>query len=180
MTSSLKLVTLCTGNVARSVMLGYMFTTLAENNGLDWQVRSAGTHVIEGSAMSSRTRDALLAIDELGEHRYGHHRSHQLSAEDVSWADAVLTTEASQVNFVRTNFPEATNKTVSLRQFLREAPLDQPLGEQLAYVSSLEPLDYFDVADPAGGDQVTYNACAAQLWSLAQAFVTLMGDDSER
>ena len=29
----MNIVTLCTGNVARSVMLGYMLTTLAESNG---------------------------------------------------------------------------------------------------------------------------------------------------
>ena len=65
---SLRIVTLCTGNVARSVMLGYMLTTLAYTNEADWKLRSAGTHVIEGSAMSSRTRDALWSIDELGDH----------------------------------------------------------------------------------------------------------------
>jgi len=47
-------------------MLGYMLTTLAYTNEVDWKLRSAGTHVIEGSAMSSRTRDALWSIDELG------------------------------------------------------------------------------------------------------------------
>jgi protein-tyrosine phosphatase len=177
MTSSLNIVTLCTGNVARSVMLGYMLTTLAENDGLDWHVRTAGTHVVEGSAMSSRTRDALLTIAELGEHHFGHHRSHQLNADDVAWADAIVTTEASQVLYVRRNFRSATTKTVSLQQFLREAPLDQPFVEQLGYVSSLEPLDYFDVHDPAGGDQATYSACAAQLWTMAQALTALLGGD---
>jgi hypothetical protein len=34
----------------------------------------------------------------------------------------------------------------------------------------------FDVADPAGGDQATYDACALQLWDLSQVFALLVGD----
>jgi hypothetical protein len=33
------------------------------------------------------------------------------------------------------------------------------------------------VADPAGGDQATYDACARQLWELARAFATIVSDD---
>lgn len=177
MVSSLKLVTLCTGNVARSVMLGYMFESLAKVGGFDWKIRTAGTHVIEGSAMSSRTRDALLSLDDLGEHHYGGHRSHQLASDDVTWADAILTSEASHVNFVRANFPGGTLKTTLLHQFVREAPLDLAFNEQLRVVATREPLSMFDVDDPAGGDQATYRACATKLWELAQVFSTIVGDD---
>jgi protein-tyrosine-phosphatase len=31
-----------------------------------------------------------------------------------------------------------------------------------------------DVADPAGGDQAVYDACARQLWELAQVFALLV------
>ncbi|HEV3187629.1 MAG TPA: hypothetical protein VGZ04_06230 [Acidimicrobiales bacterium] len=177
MVSSLNLVTLCTGNVARSVMLGYMFESLAEAGGFDWSVRTAGTLVIEGNAMSSRTRDALLALSDMGEHHYSGHRSHQLSTNDVMWADAILTSEANQVDFVRSNFPAAGSKTVQLHQFVREAPLDVPFDEQLAFVASREPLTMFDVEDPAGGGQATYNACATKLWELAQAFSTIVSGE---
>ncbi|MGB8180698.1 MAG: hypothetical protein WCF63_11130 [Acidimicrobiales bacterium] len=170
----MKILTLCTGNAARSVMLGYMLATLAEANGADWSVRSAGTHVAEGSAMSSRTRDALLRIPELGTHHYGAHRGHQLTREDLDWADVVLASEALHVGFVRLSFPEATTKTVLFGQFLRAAPLDMPLGDQVSYVSSLDPDRAFDVADPAGGDLVAYDRCANQLWEMAQVFATLV------
>ena len=172
----LKIVTLCTGNVARSVMLRYMLTTLAEANGAAWELRSAGTHVIEGSAMSARTRDALLAIDELGEHHYSAHRSHQLSDDDVAWADVVIASEAVHVNFVRRSFPDASHKTVQLHQFLRSAPLDEPFTAQLREVASLEPDPDLDIADPAGGDDATYRACAQELWAMAQVFATLVDE----
>jgi protein-tyrosine-phosphatase len=174
MSESLKIVTLCTGNVARSVMLGYMLTTIGEASGLDWQVRTAGTHVIEGSAMSGRTRDALARIDELGSQSYSGHRSHQITGDDVRWADVILASEANHVHFVQRSFPHCGDKTVQLAKFARGAPLDGPLDRQLAVVALLTPSPEFDVADPAGGDQGAYDACAQQLWELSQVFAMLV------
>jgi protein-tyrosine phosphatase len=158
-------------------MLGYMLTTLAKANGVDWQIRTAGTYVVEGSAMSARTRDALLALDDVGLHHYSAHRSHQLTSDDVAWADVILTSEADHVLFVRRNFPSGTSKTVQLHQFLQAAPLDEPFKEQLHFVASLAPLELLDVADPAGGDQAAYDACATALWEMAQVFVTVVADE---
>lgn len=176
MSETLKIVTLCTGNVARSVMLGYMLTTISEANGFDWQVRSAGTHVIEGSSMSGRTREALTRIDELGAHHYGAHRSHQLSADDVTWAEVILTSEADQVRFVQRNFPGHGHKAVQLAQFVRLAPLEGPFASQLEVVAHVAPSFEMDIADPAGGDQSTYDACASLLWELSQVFATLVAE----
>ena len=177
MTSPIKILTLCTGNMSRSVMLGYMFTSLAEANGLDWSIRTAGTHVVEGSAMSSRTRDALMALPDLGEHRYGQHRSHQITPDDVSWADVIVTAEANHVNFVRANFDDGADKTVLLGQFLLEAPLDVAFDEQVRTAAQLVPEEDFDVIDPAGGNQDVYDACATQLWAMAMVFLTLVESD---
>lgn len=172
----MNIVTLCTGNVARSVMLGYMLTTLAEETGQEWHVRTAGTHVSEGSAMSSRTRDALMKIEELGNHRYGAHRSHQLNEADVEWAGVILAAEASNVNFVRVNFTAHSDRAVQLAQFVRFAPLDGTLASKLRAATTHDPSADFDVDDPAGGDQATYDACARQLWDLAQAFALVIGE----
>jgi protein-tyrosine-phosphatase len=170
----LKILTLCTGNAARSVMLGYMLTTLAEANGADWSIRTAGTHVSEGSGMSSRTRDALRRIPELGDHNYGAHRGHQLVRDDIEWSDVILASEALHVLFVQLHYPEATSKTVLFGQFLRDAPLDESVADQVSYVSSLAANSALDIADPAGRDQMAYDRCAETLWDMAQAFVTLV------
>jgi protein-tyrosine-phosphatase len=130
--------------------------------------------VIEGLSMSGRTRDALLSIDELGAHHYGGHRSHQLNADDVLWADVILASEADHVRYVYRNFPDHANKTVQLVQFIRTAPLDGTFEQKLEVVALLQPLPETDVADPAGGDQATYNECARQLWELGQAFAMLV------
>lgn len=169
----MRIVTLCTGNVARSVMLGYMLQTISDANAARWEVRTAGTHVTEGLAMSGRTRDALLAIEELGEHRYGSHRSHQLSEQDVAWADVVLAAEAGHVRYVRERHTLDEHRVVQLVQFVRHAPRDLDLVDQLLVVSRHAPDATYDVTDPAGGDQQVYNACARQLWDLALAFAAL-------
>jgi protein-tyrosine-phosphatase len=176
-TATVNIVTLCTGNVARSVMLGYMLTTLADSTDQEWHVRTAGTHVIEGSAMSSRTRDAMIKIEDLGDHRYGAHRSHQVTTSDCEWADIILAAEGDNVMFVRTNFPLFADKAVQLAAFVRFASSNGDLDAKLREVSAQQPSTECNVADPAGGDQATYDACARQLWELAQAFALLVGDD---
>jgi protein-tyrosine-phosphatase len=170
-----RILTVCTGNVARSAMLGFMLATLGEDLGLDWRVRTAGTHVIEGSTMSSRTRDALLAIDGLGEHRYSAHRSRQLVAEDLDWADVVLAAEADHVRFARALAPGAAGRVVQIQQFVEHAPMGRSLDQQLAVVARVELDAHVDVADPAGRDQSDYDACARSLWGLAQRFAELAG-----
>jgi protein-tyrosine-phosphatase len=155
-------------------MLGYMLAALAEANGADWSIRTAGTHVAEGSAMSSRTRDALRRIPELGDRSYGAHRGHQLVRDDIEWADVVFASEALHVLFVRRHYPESASKTVLFGQFLRAAPLDEPFSDQVSHVSSLVPDRAFDVEDPAGKDQSAYDRCATTLWDMSQVFLTLV------
>jgi protein-tyrosine-phosphatase len=155
-------------------MLGYMLTTIAEANGTDWVIRTAGTHVAEGTAMSSRTRDALRRIPELGEHNYSAHRGHQLTRDDVEWSDVILASEALHVVYVRLHYPEAAAKSVSLGQFIRGAPLDEPFIDQVSSISSQVPDSAFDVEDPAGRDQLAYDQCARTLWDMAQVLGALV------
>ena len=175
----MNIVTLCTGNVARSVMLGYMLTTVAETTGEEWTIRTAGTYVAEGAGMSARTRDALLKIDELAGHRYGAHRSHQLTDDDVVWADVILCAELDNVNYVRAHHSTYADKAVQLAQFVRFASLDGDLGAQLDATRSHEPSVDFNVNDPAGGDQAAYDECARHLWELAQAFASKVESDAD-
>src|SRR3954454_15872903 len=93
------LVTLCTGNAARSVMAGAI---LAEHVPAV-VVATRGTHVIEGMPMSWRTRDAIMA---LGASADGH-RSRQLEAADLVRADLVLAMAREHVQYVRRRYPDA-------------------------------------------------------------------------
>ncbi len=173
MSPELHIVTLCSGNVARSVMLSAMLEVLGEHAGETWQLRSAGTHVVEGSSISARTLMALRSIDELGDRHYGSHRSHQVNDEDLEWATIVLASEADHVNYVRRHFPADAHKAVLFGQFVRRASLDVSFSQMCASIAALAPDPTFDVIDPAGGDDATYVACARELWELAQAFTVL-------
>lgn len=170
----MRVLAVCTGNVARSAMLGYMLSALSESQGWAWSVRTAGTHVTEGSTMSSRTRDALVGIEELGDARFGAHRSRQLTPEDLAWADVVLTAEADHVRFARALAPGCADRVVLIRQFVERAPAGAALARQLAAVTSQEPDATLDVPDPAGADQAAYDDVARSLWRLAQAFASLV------
>jgi protein-tyrosine-phosphatase len=176
--ASLNIVTLCTGNAARSVMLGYMLTTLAEESDHEWRIRTAGTHVTEGVAMSGRTRDALMKIEELRHHPFGAHRSHQLSSVDCEWANVVLAAEADNVHFARKTFASSANKAVQLAQFDRYASNGNSFEANLRAVAAHEPSVEFNVRDPAGADQDVYDACARELWVLAQRFSVIVHNQS--
>jgi len=93
------LVTLCTGNAARSVMAGAI---LAEHVPAI-VVATRGTHVIEGMPMSWRTRDAIVAVGARAEG----HRSRQLATADLTTADLVLAMAREHVEYVRRRHPAA-------------------------------------------------------------------------
>ncbi len=167
----LTIVTLCTGNAARSVMAAFMLEHWAQELGLDLEVISAGTHVVEGQPMGMRTRTALASIPEMRAMPFSHHRSKQLSPGHLARADLVVAMEADHVRFVRRQHPEAMSVCATLRRLTAELPIgDAPLGERVAalHLGTL-PLDGAeDIADPAGGEVEDYVQCANELWLLTE------------
>ena len=160
-------VTLCTGNAARSVMAGAMLA------GAGIRVTTAGTHVVEGQPMSRRTRDALDAVGV----RADGHRSHQVTPDDLDQADLVLAMATEHVAFVRRRHPEAADRTVTIRRLVRDLPAGPGrLADRLAALdlASVELEPWEDVADPAGGEDEQYVACATDLAELTAALVPLL------
>jgi len=153
------LVTLCTGNAARSVMAGAML--------LDGPlpVVTAGTHVIEGQPMSRRTRAAL---DAVGYSADGH-RSHQITEADIDGSVLILAMAAEHVSYIRRKHPGAAHRTASIKRLVRDlGPGPAPLAERLAALrlDEVEIGAWEDVEDPAGGDDPVYLSCAAELADL--------------
>ena len=169
-----RLLSLGTGDLARSAMLAAILEALGGASGRALDVRRAGTHARAGEP-AAPARDALGAIDELVvTPRVG--ASHQLELADLEWADVVLATAAEQVRFVREAFPAFSLSCCTLGQFVREAPLDAPWSTQVALVAASDPEPAYDLAEPTGTDQAAYDALAGQLFELVQVFLTVLGD----
>ena len=125
----------------------------------DADVATAGTHVIDGQPMSQRTK---LALASVGLEAPGH-RSRQVREDQLATADLVIALAPEHVGWVRRNHPEAADRTVTLKRLVRDGA-----GQDFAAVD-LEPWE--EVDDPAGGEQDTYDACAAEIVELIRHLV---------
>jgi protein-tyrosine-phosphatase len=157
------IVTLCTGNAARSVMSGLMLEQLRP----DLEVLTTGTHVVDGQIMSWRTRDALAGLDLANPG----HRSTQAHAHHLDGADLILAMAAEHVGWVRRTHPAAAARTATIKRLVRDLP-DEPssLADRLVALDlaavHLEPDGAEDVLDPAGGEIEQYVAVAEELHAL--------------
>jgi len=170
-----ELLVLCTGNAARSVMAGFMLDYLTGD--ADVHVVTGGTHTIDGQPMGMRTRTALLRIPELTGAPFTRHRSRQVQQSDLHRAELVVVMEADHVRFIRRTFPEAADRTASIRRLCMDLPpAPPPLRERVAALelTDQELSDLDDVTDPAGFEGDVYAACVDELWELCQRLVTLL------
>jgi protein-tyrosine phosphatase len=162
-------VTLCTGNAARSVIAGAVLE--ARVPGL--VVSTRGTAVIEGLPMSWRTR---AAIEAMGLRADGH-RSRQLTDADLAGADLVLAMAVEHVNYVRRVDADAASRTATLKRLARDLPhVRGDLGRRLAALEldrvTLEPWE--DIADPVSGEVEEFYQCAQEIGGLLEPLFPLL------
>ena len=169
---------LCTGNAARSVMVGFMLDVLAEGRPAPpLHVVTAGTHTIDGQPMGLRTRTALSRLPELAGADFRQHRSRQVHGVDLVHAELVVVMEADHVRFVRRQFPDAAGKTATIRHLCRHLAAPPPSLDERVRALDLDAValdDSEDVLDPAGQEADVYAACVDELWDLCRILVTLV------
>ena len=97
----------CTGNTCRSSMAEGLLKAMGEH-----EVRSAGVAAEAGSPASPYAVDALFSkgIDITT------HRARFISAEDVEWADIILTMTRRHKELLLERFPHAEHKLYTLKE----------------------------------------------------------------
>lgn len=107
-----KLMFLCTGNAARSVMA----KVITQSRSDLFELSGAGTHAIENCPMGNYTRKALASIGL--EDRT--HRSRQLNPYNADEADLIIAMANDHVQYVRRNHPEVAHKTATFKRLVRD------------------------------------------------------------
>ncbi|GMB09440.1 protein-tyrosine phosphatase [Thermolongibacillus altinsuensis] len=100
----------CTGNTCRSPMAEAL---LRHKNLPHVEVKSAGIFAIDGGDASAHAK-AVLA--EKGIELQ--HRSSLLTKEQIDWATYVLTMTSGHKQHIIDRFPEAAEKTFTLKEFI--------------------------------------------------------------
>ena len=107
-----KLMFLCTGNAARSVMA----KVITQSRSDLFELSGAGTHAIENCPMGNYTRKALASIGL--EDRT--HRSRQLNPYNADEVDLIIAMATDHVQYVRRNHPEVAYKTATFKRLVRD------------------------------------------------------------
>lgn len=171
----------CTGNTCRSPMAEALLAAKAKARSVPVEVRSAGVAAVSGAPMSAH------AAEVLRERQVPHAGvSCAVSAESVGWADLILTMTAGHKRMLLERFPEAIEKTHTLKEYVEDRPevlaeiaelerlytewhLRQAIGEKLSDEERKRLLELegkmpdFDIADPFGGPLEEYRRVADEL-----------------
>lgn len=171
----------CTGNTCRSPMAEAMLRQMAAQRGITVAVRSAGVSTVDGLPVSAHAVEILRQRDI--EHNSS---SRALTSEAVNWADLILTMTSSHKRGLLQWYPEAVDKTHTLKEYANqdagvladieelerlysELHMKQALGQQLTADERNRLLELerripsVDIADPFGGTLAIYNSSAKEI-----------------
>ncbi|GGN93393.1 low molecular weight protein arginine phosphatase [Saccharibacillus kuerlensis] len=171
----------CTGNTCRSPMAEALLRRMAQERGVRVEVRSAGVSASQGVPIS-RQAEAVLRDQNISDRI----TSSPLDRELVEWADLILTLTESHKSHVIRCFPEAVERTHTLKGYVEDDPrvladleeldsllasaqLSRALGEspdtsqQQRVIELQQRIPVFDISDPFGGSRDDYEITAAEI-----------------
>lgn len=171
----------CTGNTCRSPMAEAMLRRLAQESGIDLEVRSAGVAAVDHLPVSVH---ALTILREKGMEE--DLRSTSFSANWAEWAEIILTMTVHHKQEVIQRFPQTADKTFTLKEYAEDDPetlakvknweqmyanfqikqaLSQPITkeEEDAFFQLEQNMPDYNIADPFGGSLDAYRDCAAEI-----------------
>ncbi len=177
----LRILIVCTGNTCRSPMAHAMLADLAARAGKQVEVRSAGVATLDGLPASPH---AVTALRKRNLEAPG--ASKALTANEVGWADLILTLSTSHKRAIVQSYPEAIGKTHTIKEYAlkddsvmddvaeaeslyTEWQMRQALGQQLSAEEQgrlfelQRRIPNFDIADPFGGSLTLYEQCADEI-----------------
>jgi protein-tyrosine phosphatase len=184
--AEIRVLTVCSHNRTRSVLMGAMLEHHLRGLGVGVDVRTAGF----GDAGLPPTDQAARHLAELGIPT-DQLRSRRLEADDVRWADVIVTAERLHVVEIAARWPEAFGKSFTLGEIVQLASAAQPdgdgdgnggdwitaLGTGRSPATYLDGLGDDDLADPTGGSPADWRRAITTIDELTGR---LSGSLSER
>lgn len=177
----LRILFVCTGNTCRSPLAEGLLRLKVQKEGLAAEVRSAGVSAVSGGPIS---KNSAAILKEAGFEEVM--LSLAISEAEVRWADLILTMTNSHKRAVIQYFPEAVDKTFTLKEYVEDDPgvleaieqrerlvteiqLKQALSqsvtvEEHTLMLSLEArIPDYDISDPFGGTMDMYRMTAEEI-----------------
>jgi protein-tyrosine phosphatase len=182
MPPSLRILSVCTHNRTRSVLMSALLQQHAERAEQRMVFRSAGFSE-RGGELPTHNAVQLLAERDIDVSGY---LSHFLSKQGVIGADLIVTAERRHVVTIAGRWPEVYDRTFTLPEIVELGERVGPRGAltlrewlDAVHAERPSPLDYLDhavgeIADPTGKSPDRWSTCFAQIDDLSERLIKLL------